>query len=157
MSAWRIGVESEGSEGGGPPSAGAEDGGGGGGGPNLKDTFDKLAKWIPGDVISFYVAAVSIFTVANSKEPSVPLLIIAIVAAAVLVITGAFATGDVTRKTLLTALFGAVAFAIWSITVPAGGWQRWDFVADNQEGVTLGAAAIGVVFGQIADGILRRV
>lgn len=119
--------------------------------------LDRLTKWIPGDVLALYVAAVTAFAAKSGAKPSPVLLVVFIVLAAAFVIGGAFAaTGDVPKTVLLPAVLAAVAFTIWSLSVPFSGWQRWKFVSDNRAAVAIVAAVFGLLFGFVADGFTRR-
>jgi hypothetical protein len=160
MSAWRLGVESvaEGHEPAGEAGGGAVD-------LSARLTqastppvggLDSLTKWIPGEVIVLYAAAVTAFGAETHAEPSIALLIVAGVLTPVIVVLFAYSRGTVKRKTWLTALFAAIAFAIWSLSVPFSGWQSWDLVQDNQLAVALVAAVSALLFGLLAEGLIRH-
>jgi len=160
MSTWRVGAESaaivEGAADGLPesftPGADAPAGADG-----LNSAVDKLTKWIPGDALALYVAAVTAFAAGDEAKPSPVLLIVFIVLSAAFVVGGAFAvSGDVPRSVFLPAILAAVAFAIWTLSVPFGGWQRLDVVEDNRAGVAIVAAVTGVLFGFFAEGLTKR-
>jgi hypothetical protein len=177
VSAWRVGVEAAqvgptvapqaapaapaGEMGGRGPAKGkaaaraaAKDDGSG----VLSSAVDRVTKWIPGDAIALYVAAVTAFSASTDARPSVPLLIGFVVITAALVVLGEFATtGDIPKKSLLAAGLAAAAFVIWSLTVPFSGWQRLDLVHDNQAAVAVIAAVMALLFGFAAEGISKRV
>jgi hypothetical protein len=133
----------------GPPSTAADTGG-------LQQIFDRLIKWIPGDTLAIYVPAVTALGASNT-EPSLVLLIVMVVITPLFAIGAAFAVGDVTRRVVVAAVLAGLAFAIWSMSVPMSGWQKWDTVANNSAGFAIGAAIAGVLFGYLAEGIMLRV
>ena len=84
-------------------------------------------------------------------------VIIGIVVAALLVLVGSYAaTGSIPHTTFLPAGLAAGAFAIWSLSVPLSGWQRLDFVHDNQAAVAVVAALLALLFSQFAEGITKQ-
>jgi len=126
------------------------------GGP-VTAAIDRLTKWIPGDVLALYVTAVTVFGAKSGAEPSPALLVAFIILAGVVVVGGAFAaSGEVPRSVVLPAVLAAVAFTIWTLSVPFSGWQRWTFVNDNQAAAALVAAVLGLLFGFVADGFAMR-
>ena len=162
MSAWRVGAESAGTA----PLArgrraerglpsGALEGEPTGGSTGLQSFVDRVTKWIPGEVITLYVAGITLIAASQDvPEPEVWWLIVAAVLAGVITVTGAFAaSGGVPTKTWVAAGLAVVAFLIWSMTVPASGWQKIDFVRDNPGKVALIAGIAGLIFSQIAEGI----
>jgi hypothetical protein len=123
----------------------------------VKEAIDRLTKWIPGDALALYVTAVTAFAASDGARPSPLLLLVFVVLSAAFVIGAAFAsTGEVPRTVLLPAVLAAVAFAIWTLSVPFSGWQRWDFVHDHQATVAIIAAVAGILFGFVADGFTKR-
>jgi hypothetical protein len=123
----------------------------------LSSAVDRVTKWIPGDAIALYVAAVTAFSASTNAKPSVPLLIVFVVITAALVVLAEFATtGDIPKKSLLAAGLAAGAFVIWSLTVPFSGWQRLEWVHDNQAAVAVIAAVLALLFGFVAEGISKR-
>ncbi len=127
------------------------------GSDRLAAAVDRLTRWIPGDILAIYVAAVTALTSAADSKPSMVLLVATVVATFLFVILAAFATGDpIEGPTWAAAVLGALAFAIWALSVPMSGWNRIDFVADNKEAVAVSAAFIGVLFGFFADGVMVR-
>jgi hypothetical protein len=156
MSSWRVGAETAIETRTARPRAfdgqqGADD-------KNVVTTaLDRLTKWIPGDVLALYVAAVTAFAAKSGARPSPLLLVVFIVLSAAFVIGGAFAaTGEVPKTVLLPSVLAAAAFTIWSLSVPFSGWQRWSFVSDNQAAVAIVAAIVGLLFGFAADGFTKR-
>jgi hypothetical protein len=175
MSAMRVGAEvpikaaKVGDERGGvpprpaPTEVGGGAGGGGGasaggtGGSELQETINKVVKWIPGDALAVYAAAVTAFAAKSGARPSIVLLIVGIVLAAALVPLGAFAAkGSIPGKSLLPAALAAFAFAIWSLSVPFSGWQRWHVVHENQAEVAIVAAVLALLFGLVAEGLSKK-
>jgi hypothetical protein len=123
----------------------------------VKVVIDRLTKWIPGDVLALYVAAVTAFAAAEGARPSPVLLVVFIVLSAAFVVGSTFAaSGEVPQTVILPAILAAVAFTIWTLTVPFSGWQRWSAVSDNQAAVAVVAAVAGALFGFVADGLIKR-
>jgi hypothetical protein len=123
----------------------------------VQNALSALTKWIPGDAIAFYLAAVSAFTVAADKEPSVVLLLIWIfIATPALVFVGAMSSGTISGKTVIAAALAAGAFAIWSVAVPAGGWQKWSFISDNPGGAAVVAGFVALLYAGVADWISKN-
>ena len=167
MSAWRVGQQAGASvtraqaraqavTPGAPAPAAAGEAAGGEEGA-LQAALGKLTKWIPGDVIALYVAAVTALAAAKNAQPSVALLIVFIVVTPLFVILSAFAaSGSVQAKILLPAILAAVAFTLWSLSVPLSGWQRWSFVHDHQAVVAIAAAIVAILYGFLAEGLTKR-
>jgi hypothetical protein len=133
------------------------DAGGSGKGPEPQTWVDKITKWIPGDALALYVAAVTAFGAKTGAQPSWLLLICGVVLTGVLVPLSAFANkGGISSATVLPAILAAIAFAIWSLTVPFSGWQRWSLVHENQAAVAIVAAVIALLFGLLAEGLTKR-
>jgi hypothetical protein len=168
MSAWRVGVEAAQADDQPPPSPKGDDekggrgsgGGGGGGGAgdsSLTDAVNRVTKWIPGDALALYVAAVTAFSASTNARPSIVLLIAFVVITAAITVLGEFATtGNIPNQSLIQAALAAVAFVIWSVTVPFSGWQRLDWVQDNQAAVAVVAAIVALMFCFTAEGISKR-
>ncbi|HEX8082893.1 MAG TPA: hypothetical protein VF529_01300 [Solirubrobacteraceae bacterium] len=153
MSAWRIGAEVATSDTG-PQAFGLDEGTAA---DDAGAVIDQLTKWIPGDALALYVAAVTAFAAREGAQPSPALLIAFVVLAALFVVGGAFASsGEIQRTVILRTILAAVAFAIWSLSVPFSGWNRWDLIAENQAEVAIGAAVFGVLFGFGAEGFTKR-
>ena len=69
----------------------------------------------------------------------------------------AFSTGKpLTRTVWVSSALAAVAFAIWSLSVPMNGWQSITLIATNKGAVAVGAALAGILFGYLAEGITKR-
>jgi CBS domain containing-hemolysin-like protein len=167
VGAWRLGVEAgrsaraaSGEDGGGEPLAAGvkahRDTSNEGAKP-LEAAVNRMTKWIPGEAVALYVAAVTAFSAAANARPSVVLLIAFVLVTGLIVILGEFATtGSIPKKSLLSAVLAMVAFVIWSLTVPFSGWQRWSSVHDNQAAVAVLAAVVAVLFGLLAEGVKKR-
>jgi hypothetical protein len=126
-------------------------------GTTLQNAIDRLTKWIPGDVLALYVAGVTALAAAKGARPSVALLLCFAVVALLWVPASAFASsGSVPKRTWIPAGLAAVAFCLWTLSVPFSGWQRWSFVGDNQAAVAIVAALLGIFFGFFADGVTKR-
>jgi hypothetical protein len=149
MGAWSVGKEA----GRGPEGFTADDGNAN----PIQAALDNLTKWIPGEAIALYAAAVTAISTGVGKEPSIPLLVAFVIVSFALVVLAAFSTGTVTKKVLIAAALAAVAFTVWALSVPNSGWQKWDVVANNRAEVGIAAAVTALLFGLLAEGIMRRV
>jgi hypothetical protein len=117
---------------------------------------DRLTKWIPGDTLAIYVPGVTAIA-ASSGKPSVLLLVVMIVVTPLFVLGAAFsARHSIDRAVLTSAVLAAIAFTIWSLSVPLSGWQKLSWISENDGSVAIGAAILGVLFGQLAEGIVNR-
>jgi hypothetical protein len=122
----------------------------------LQAVFDQLTKWIPGDTLALYVPGVTVLATGGGP-PSVPLLLAMIVVTPLFVLLSAFAAGNkLTKRVWVAAALGALAFIIWSMSVPLSGWQKWSLVANNGAGFAIGAAIAGLLFSYAAEGVLKR-
>jgi hypothetical protein len=120
----------------------------------LQTYLDRVVKWVPGDVLALYAAGVTAI-----GDPRVWWLVFGILFAPALVVLVPFASsGNVTpiKATCVRALLATIATIIWTLTIPASGWQRWDLVRENPVAVSVVAAALGLVFGLVAEGVSRR-
>jgi hypothetical protein len=141
MSAWRIGAGTN-------HVADAREAGN-----SLKRYIDKITLWIPGDVLVIYVAGVTAL-LTQSRKPNVVWLVIMAVATLVYVPIAAWvARKQITGAVWGRALLGVVAFLIWSLAVPASGWQELEAVAKNPGWVALIATLVGLFFGVLAERI----
>jgi hypothetical protein len=157
MSSWRIGAEAGGGTAGGPAAFGGPGTDAAAETSPVATAIDRLTKWIPGDILALYVAAVTAFAAESGSKPSPLLLVVFIALSALFVIGASFATtGEVPRAALLPAVLAALAFTIWTLSVPFSGWQRWGFVSDNQASVAVVAAVLGLLFGYAAEGFTKR-
>lgn len=169
MSNWRIGTESalaplrpprtKGKPGAKPEGmdVGGDQASSGSAGSSFSAILDRLVKWIPGDTLAIYLPGVTMLASKEDAKPSVVFLIVMILFSFAVTVGGAFATGaKISRRTWTSAVLGAIAFAIWSLSVPLSGWQQWDLVVQNQAAVAIIGATVGILFGLIAEGILRR-
>lgn len=148
MSAWSIGVAARSRKApGAVPAEGTND-------KAVQGILDRLTKWIPGDVLVLYVAAVTASSTRGSKT-SLLVLVAAAVLTPLVVICAAYAKGGPTKRVWVSAILAAVAFAIWSVSVPLSWWQRLPDVQANQAIFAIGAAALGLLFGFIAEGLSR--
>lgn len=157
MSTWRIGNEVAANSDPGGVTFDARDGAGTPGDGTVEVAIDRLTKWIPGDALALYVAGVTTFAAPDDAQPSPALLLVFIVLSAAFVLGSVFAaSGSIPASSWLPAILAAVAFTLWSLSVPFSGWQRWDLIADNQVAVALIAAVAGLLFGFIAEGLTKR-
>jgi hypothetical protein len=125
-----------------------------GSGP-LGDIADTVAKWIPGEVLALYTAGVTMI-----GHPNWFWLAIGVILAPVVVVLGAFAnSGKLPSDPRIQARAGLalVAMLLWSLVVPASGWWEWGLVGNNPAAVALAGAALGLVFGLVAEGVSRWV
>lgn len=143
MSAWSVGKEPGG-------AVRALDGQ-----PQIQTFVDKVIKWIPGDVLAIYVAAV---TALGLDNPRLWLTIVAIALAPVLVVLGALSLDQAERPTKISLRAGLAlgATAIWTLTVPGTGWLEIDAVANNPKTVAVIAGIVGLVYGLLADVLVRE-
>jgi hypothetical protein len=122
----------------------------------ISGAVNKVTKWIPGEAIALYVAAITAFSSTAGGNSSWALLVLFVILSATLVILGAFAaTGKVATATLVGAALAAVGATIWSLTVPLSGWQRIGWVHDNQAAVAVGAAVVALLFTLVAEGVTK--
>src|SRR5262245_30767275 len=82
----------------------------------------RMVRWIPGDIVVLFAAAIS-WVSAEPAKPSMGLLILFIAATPVVVILGAFASRAVAGFDFVKAVLAAIAFTIWSLSVPRSGWH----------------------------------
>jgi ABC-type proline/glycine betaine transport system permease subunit len=146
VSAWRVGSEA------GPDTMLGEEQ------PSaIKAWIDKVTKWIPGDILAFFLAAITSLQQDPKSKPSIVLLVVMWVVTPLAVLGGAFASGKpLTNVVWVSALLAAIAFGIWSLTVPFSGWQRLDVVGDNPRMVAIIAGIAGFLFGFLADGVVQQ-
>jgi hypothetical protein len=124
------------------------------GGP-LGDVADTVAKWIPGEVLALYVAGVTMI-----GKPSWFWLVVGVMLAPATVLLAAFANSGrfpPGSRTGVRAGLGFLTMVLWSLTVPASGWQSWPLVRDNRAAVALAAGVVGLLFGLVAEGVSRWV
>lgn len=128
----------------------------------IKDFANRVTRWIPGDVLALFAAALVVFTEAGSGQTippgtSVILLVVFLLLTPAVVILGVWADGRPYRKgDFISAGLSILAFAIWSLAIPGTGWERLSLVQDNRQLVVVLAAAAGVVFGLFAAGLDKR-
>jgi hypothetical protein len=143
-SAWRIGGGRE------AVSTLSSDGGLG---AVLTEYVDKVVKWIPGEIVAFYGAAIVIASSGSASDRgSRSLWIGALVATLILVLLAGLKAKkrfrfDIAKRLLL----GGIAFLVWSAAVPRSGWTSWNYFADNARSLAIGAALVGLVFAKAAD------
>lgn len=144
MSAWRIGI--------GGGSAVGTLAGESGGSADLSEFIDKVVKWIPGEIVTFYLAAITFVSDPPSVgRPSILLWLGAAGATAILVLTAGRKAQrtwpDIGKRVAL----GVVAFFIWSAVIPVSGWDAWSWAAGNPKAMVVGGALAGIVFSALAD------
>ncbi|MGO9509630.1 MAG: hypothetical protein ACLPXZ_20625 [Mycobacterium sp.] len=146
MSAWRIGT------GGGTAVGALEEEKG-----DLGKYVDAVAKWIPGDIVAFYLAAITLIT-GNplTAPPDVSLWLAATAATAVLIFVAARRMKRTWKDTLLRVALGVCAFLVWSAVIPQSGWAAWRWAAEHPRSMTVYAALAGIVFCEVADWLVGR-
>jgi len=126
----------------------------------LKDSAGKVLQWIPGEVIAFY-GAITTIIVQNEAEAigdtgSILLTVAGVLLAAGFVVLGAFANtsekGWLTKRVVLRSVLAAVAFAIWSLTVPSSGWNQIEWIKDHPAITAAIAGVLGLCFSMFATG-----
>jgi hypothetical protein len=115
----------------------------------------RMVRWIPGDIVVLFAAAIN-WVSAEPEKPSMKLLILFIAATPIIVVLAAFASRAVARFDFVKAALAAIAFTIWSLSVPRSGWHELELVAQNPGWVTLVSALGGLAFALFASGIERR-
>lgn len=144
MSAWRIGT-------GGGIAIGALAGDSDDLGALGKFT-DKVVKWIPGDVVTLYLTAITLVSNPSpAAQPSVLLWLGAAVTTAAVVWIAASRAGRSRRDIAKRVALGVIAFFIWSTVIPMSGWGAVPWVADNLKLVAALGAFAGLVFAAAAD------
>lgn len=140
--------------------AGATSSGGSG---DETTALDQITRWLPGDAITLYIAGIAAFE-GDKITNSITLLVVMWVVAVGLVLLGAIVKADPAlttsqrvRGTIAGMVLTAIAFGVWTLTVPGAGWQRWEVVTDYPHIVGWGAGLVGVLFGLAADPIMRAV
>ncbi|HSV67724.1 MAG TPA: hypothetical protein VLJ59_17710 [Mycobacteriales bacterium] len=127
---------------------------GGGRGP-LGDIVDTVTKWVPGEVLALYGVGVTMI-----GAPNWFWLVVSLLLAPAVVALSAFANSGILPpdpRIGARALLGFGAMLIWTLTVPESGWREWAPVRDNPTVVALAAAAFGLMFGLVAEGVTRWV
>lgn len=118
---------------------------------------DRLTKWIPGEVLTLYVAGVTVLNPSPGSSTGVVFLAIVAILTPAVVAGGVFATGGkFDGHFWISAMIGMAAFLIWSITVPESAWQKISLIADNPGTGAMAAAFAGLLLGQVADGLVLR-
>jgi hypothetical protein len=126
----------------------------------VKDFAGKVLQWIPGEVIAFY-GAITTIIVQNDKDSIGDLGTVLLTGAGVLfaagfVVLAAFSntskSGWLTKQVKLRSALAAVAFAIWSLTIPSSGWNQINWIAENPAPTAAIAGFLGLVFSMFATG-----
>lgn len=145
MSAWSVGATSR-------PAVRAEIAADSQG---VKGFVDQLVVWIPGDVVSLYVAGV---TAIGVTSPQPWLVVTAVLLAPAVVLLGNASLKPSERQSHLVkrATLAAIATAIWTLAVPGSGWQAIAWIKDNASSVAVAAAAIGLVFGLASNALIPK-
>ena len=129
-------------------------------GNSLVDIVGRVVKFIPGDVVVIFSAGIALY-LANEDQPGKWLIPVGLIVAPLFVFAGAFSaaggkTGWLTKLVRFRIVAAAIAFFIWSFTVPATPWNQWDFIEDNDIITIIAAAILGGLFSLFADGFERK-
>lgn len=117
----------------------------------------RVVRWIPGEVLALFAAAVTWVGDGGGGKPSVSLLIVFMIACPILVLLGAWSRGSpMTRVDAVNAALSLPAFAIWSLSMPDSGWQRWSLVSEHNVWTAVVAALAGIAFGLFCAGVEVR-
>lgn len=123
----------------------------GAGGP-LGQFIDLVVKWIPGEIVAFYGAAIIVASDGlTDSKPSRSLWFALMLSTVVLVAVAAKAAGRAVDDTVRRAMLGFVSFLIWSAAVPMSGWMSFGWFADHARVLAIGSALAGLVFAKVAD------
>jgi hypothetical protein len=117
-----------------------------------------LIRWIPGEVVAVYGAAVALLADPADSRAAGNTWIAAFVFALVLGLLGArpwTIKGNQQTIAILVAslVFTAIAFVLWSFTIPGSAGYRWDYAADHSQ-ISVLAALAGLLLGGITEPIL---
>jgi len=148
MSAWQIGIE----------AADRTQARAITGDPAWKRYVDRLIKYIPGDAVGGYTAAITLFlSTGGTPKPQLGVAILFVGITVALVIIGWLNTSNRQAFTTILpdVLLAVVAFAAWSLTVPGNGWQELSVIKDNPGLAGLFGVVVGILMPGIA-GIFKR-
>ncbi|ODR25275.1 hypothetical protein BHQ19_13195 [Mycolicibacterium porcinum] len=114
---------------------------------------DALTKWIPGDIVAFYLAAITLITgPPTTARPSVSLWLAAAAATALVVLAAALRAKRERADTMKRVGLGVFAFFVWSAVIPQSGWAgAWPWAAENPRIMTVAAGLVGLVAAPFAD------
>ena len=119
----------------------------------IRTFINKSVKWIPGDILALYGAALAIQSQQQDPlEPDVAMVIVFLIATPIVVLLGGLGSDSSALRTGLTMVLSLVAFTIWSASLANNGWRAFEwFPSGWQTIVYLGLA--GLLFGLLADWI----
>ena len=117
-----------------------------------------LIRWIPGEVVAVYGAAVALLGDPPDSTAAGTTWVGGFVFALVLALLGAkpwtIAGNTQTAAILIASLvFTAIAFVLWSFTIPGSAGYRWDY-AETHTQVSVLAALCGLLLGGLSEPIL---
>ena len=148
MSAWRVGTEAADEQ---FRSHRAQQ-------PAYKEFADRLIKYIPGDAIAGYTAAITIFLLNDgTPDPQIWLALGFVAVTVALVVLGWLTTpGRSGLGEMLPDLaLAVVAFVVWSLTVPGNGWTEWNAIGDNPEAAAVAGIFAGILIAPVAKALGR--
>lgn len=133
-------------------------------------SVDTLVKWIPGEVVAAYSAIVLALqpggTAAGEPSPLEPTAWGWIVAGAVVAFLLVLGSGLLKSTThparlwwelLCRALFGAIAFGVWSFVVPGSWWYSIPDIAANKAVLQIAVGVVGLLLAMLFEGVARSV
>jgi hypothetical protein len=122
------------------------------GGP-LDEFIDVVVKWIPGEIVAFYAAGITMLSDGSDKvaSPNRGLWLGALAATVALALLSSKKAGKSHRQAAILAALAAAAFLIWSAAMPFSGWQSIAWFSTRTRGLAVGAALVGIVFAKVAE------
>ena len=117
-----------------------------------------LVRWIPGEVIAVYGAAVALLGDPVGSQAAGITWTGGFFFALLLSLLGAqpwLLGGNKQKVAVLVAslIFTAIAFVLWSFTIPGSAGYRWDYAADHSQ-ISVLAALAGLLLGGVTEPIL---
>lgn len=117
-----------------------------------------LIRWIPGEVVAVYGAAVALLADPAKSDAAGFTWVAGLVFALVLALLGAqpWTLAHQRQKVAIlvaSLIFTAIAFVLWSFTIPGSAGYRWGYAADHSQIAVL-AALLGLILGALTEPIL---
>lgn len=118
-----------------------------------------LVRWIPGEVVAIYGAAVGLLHDPVGSKAAGITWVVGLGLALLLAFMGSkpwTVSGNKEKTALLLAslVFTAIAFVLWSFTIPSSAGYRWSYAADHTA-ISALAALAGLGLGAISEGVLE--